>query len=147
MNIEESIEIEADRDTVWKAISDFSREKEYWHSIRDVNVFSRSDNLIVREVFQNFRNGRVVQKVILHPKNSIEYIHLRGSMKGKKVLFIEPVKEGITRLTAAWHIRLGWSLLLLSPIVKKHIREGTRNALKRIKAVCEGKEEELSEAE
>jgi len=147
MNIEESVEIQAGRDKVWDIISDLSKERDYWHSIKEVRVISQNENIIEREVLQNFSGGKVLQKVVLHPKNSVEFFNLRGSMKGTKVLFIEPITEGITKLTAAWHVKLSLSFLLFAPIVKKHIREGTRNALKRIKAVCEGREEELFEAE
>ncbi len=147
VNIEESVEIRAERDKVWEVISDLSKEKEYWHSIKEVKVISQNKNVIEREVFQNFIGGRVLQKVIFHPKNSIEFFNIKGSMKGSKVLFIEPVKEGITKLTAAWNVRLGLTFLLFSPMVKKHIKEGTVNALRRIKAVCEGREEKVSEVE
>src|SRR5581483_11256393 len=74
VNIEESVEIRAERDKVWEVISDLSKEK---------------------EIFQKFIGRRVLQKVIFHPKNSIEIFNIKGSMKGSEVLFIEPIKEGI----------------------------------------------------
>lgn len=147
MKLEESVDIQADRVRVWLAISDFSRESEYWQGIKEVKVLFKDNNTMVREVIQYFMNSRSLQKVIIHPKNSIEYFYLQGPMKGTKVLFIEPIKETLTRLNAAWHVRLSWRLALLSPIIKRHIREGTRNALRRIKAACEESEKKVTEIE
>lgn len=147
VKIEEYIDIQAGRDKVWEVISDFSREKEFWHGIKDVKILSQSGNVIEREVTQNFRNYKVLQRVVIHPGNSIQIFHVRGVTKGVQVIFIEPIKEGLTRLNVAWNVGVKGLMWFVTPFVKRHIREGTVNALKRIKSVCESSTQKIPKAE
>jgi carbon monoxide dehydrogenase subunit G len=145
MMFEEEIEIKASKERVWEVISDLSRETEFWHGIRSVRVISQSGNIIEREVTQNFRKHKVLQRVVIHPGNSVETYHLRGMTRGVKVVSLEPLSEQSTRVRVFWDVRVTGLMWFLSPWVKSHIREGAVNALRRIRAVCEGREEELLE--
>jgi len=140
---EEEIEIKASKERAWEVISDLSRETDFWRGTRSIRVISQSGNIVEREVTLNFGKSKVLQKLVIHPGNSIETYHVRGVIRGVKVVSLEPLSEQSTKVRVFWDIRVRGLMWFLSPWIKSHIREGTLNALRRIKSVCEGREEEL----
>jgi hypothetical protein len=103
--IEHSIEIEASVERVWDIISDLDNEAEYWWGTKEVHNISKNGNVIDREIVQNFRNHRILQKVIISPKNKIEVQYLKGLTEGSKLLKLESISENKQRLSATWDVR------------------------------------------
>ena len=67
-----SIEINASKDRVWEVISDLDNEADYWWGTKEVRNISKDGNVLNREIIQNFRSHKILQKVILTPKSEIE---------------------------------------------------------------------------
>jgi hypothetical protein len=135
----ESIEINASRDRVWGIISNLDDEPEYWWGTRTVRNLLREGNVIEREIYQNFGNHAVLQKVILKPQDEIEFEFVKGLTEGSKILRLESMESG-QRLSVDWNVHFTGIYRLTSPIVSGHVRKGTRDALQRIKDVSEGRE-------
>ncbi|MHB8567591.1 MAG: type II toxin-antitoxin system RatA family toxin [Nitrososphaerales archaeon] len=136
---EHSIEINSSKDKVWEIISDLDNEPEYWYGTKSVHNISREGNVITREITQNFGDRRIEQKVVLHPKDSIEVQYLRGVTEGVKILTIESLGESKQRLSAHWDIHFPGIFKLGTPMIKGHVEKGTVMALERIKNVAEGR--------
>jgi carbon monoxide dehydrogenase subunit G len=83
-----------------------------------------------------FRDSRCRQTVVLNPKQSVEITITDGPMKGTKKIFLEPEGEKTT-IRVAWDIKLAGFLGMFSGMVKKHISEGTDEALERIAKAVE----------
>ena len=137
--IEHSIEINSSKDKVWDVISDLDNEPEYWYGTKSVHNISKEANIITREITQNFGDRRIQQKVILHPKDSIEVNYLKGVTEGSKVLAIESLGENLQRLKATWNVRFPGIFKIGTPMIKGHVEKGTVMALQRIKDVAEGR--------
>ncbi len=136
--IERSIEINSSRDKLWDVISDLDNEPEYWYGTKSVHNISREGDVIVREITQNFGGKRIKQRVVLHPKDSIEVRYVRGVTEGVKVLTIESLGENKQRLRAYWDVRFPGLFKLGTPMIKGHVEKGTTMALERIKNAAEG---------
>ena len=135
----ETIEISASRDRVWEVISDVDNEPEYWWGTREVRNFSKEDNVINREIFQNFGNRSILQKVVLTQQSEVEIQYLKGITEGVKHLRLDSLKGGNQELVAEWNIRFTGIYWLISPFIAKHVRKGTKDALVRIKEASEGR--------
>jgi carbon monoxide dehydrogenase subunit G len=134
--INASRELSAPLERVWEVVADVDNEPQYWHGTKTVKNISRSGNVIEREVTIAFRDSRCRQTVVLNPKQSVEITITDGPMKGTKKIFLEPAGEK-TRIKVAWEIKLAGFLGMFSGMVKKHISEGTDEALERIAKAVE----------
>jgi hypothetical protein len=134
--IHESIEIKASKDRVWEIISDIDHEPDYWWGTKEVKNMSKNGNTIDREITQNFRNHKISQRVILRPKDEVETRYLKGLTEGTKLLKLES-KEDAQNLQACWDVHFPGLYILLSYLLARHIRKGTRDALQRIKLASE----------
>lgn len=134
--INASRELSAPLERVWEVVADVDNEPKYWHGTKTVKNISRSGNVIEREVTIAFRDSRCRQTVVLNPKQSIEITITDGPMKGTKKILLEPEGEK-TRIRVAWDIKLAGFLGMFSGMVKKHISEGTDEALERIAKAVE----------
>ena len=137
--IVEEIEILAPKDHVWNIISDMDHEPDFWWGTRKIKNFSKEGNIIKREIFQNFGNRSIMQKVILKPQTEIEIEYIKGITEGAKILRLQSLSDNKQKLTAEWNIRFPGFYSLMSPIISRHVRKGTSDALQRIKDVSEGK--------
>jgi len=137
VKIKHSIEINASKDRVWEIISDLENEPEYWYGTKDTRTISRNGNVVEREITQNFRNHKILQKAVLHPKNSVEIQYLKGLTMGSKIISIEPLEENKQRLNVFWDIHFEGIYKLATPMIKGHTEKGTIGALSRIKQVAE----------
>lgn len=135
--IERSIEVLATRDRVWEVISDLDNEPEYWYGTREVRNISRDGNIVNREITQNFRKHRILQKVVLRPKDSIETDYLKGLTEGKKTISIRSDSEDRQTVNVMWDVKFTGVFRLLTPWLKKHTDHGTVSALERIKSAVE----------
>ncbi|MCI0563719.1 MAG: SRPBCC family protein [Nitrososphaera sp.] len=136
VSIRKSREISAPFERVWDVISDVDNEPKYWHGTKSVKNISKTGNLIEREVTIAFRDSRCKQTVILHPKKSVEIRITDGPMKGTKSIDLSHEGEK-TRIDVSWDIKLAGFLGLASGMVKKHMAEGTEQALDRIAKAVE----------
>ncbi len=135
----EEIEILAPKGRVWKIISDLDNESDFWWGTREVKNLSKEDNTINREIFQNFGNRSILQKVILKPQTEIEIQYVKGITEGVKILRLESLSNNKQKLIAEWNIRFPGFYSLMSSIISRHVRKGTIDALQRIKDVSEGR--------
>ena len=134
--ISASREIAAPLSRVWQIISDIDNEPVYWHGTKTVKNIKKSGNTIEREVTIAFRDSLCRQIVVLDPERSVDITITEGPMKGTKRVTLSPVGEN-TRIDAIWEIKLTGFLGVFSGMVKKHIAEGTEEALERIAKAVE----------
>ncbi len=138
MRIQTSTTVNAPVDRVWSLLADLDGEPKFWKGIVAVRTLSRSGDVVDREVTLAFRNARQREKVYLHPPLRVVHEILEGPMRGTKVVAISAHdEEAGVRLQATWDVTLRGFLKLGSRRVSKHIEEGTRNALERIKQAAE----------
>jgi hypothetical protein len=137
--IVESIEINATTNRVWEVISDIDDEPKYWWGTREVRNISKEGNVVNREIYQNFGNHAILQKVTLKHPQEIEIQYLKGIMQGVKYLKINSIGNEKLELTADWNIRFTGIYRLISPTISGHVKKGTIDALSRIKDVSEGR--------
>lgn len=134
--INASREIPAPLDRVWDIVADVDNEPQYWHGTKTVKNISKSGNTIEREVTIAFKDSRCRQTVVLHPKKSVEIAITEGPLKGTKVITLSPSGNN-TRIEVVWDIKLSGILGMFTGMVKKHIAEGTEEALARIAKAVE----------
>lgn len=135
--IEQSIEIHASKDRVWDIVSDLENEGEYWYGTKGARTISRNGNEIEREITQNFRNHRILQKAILRPKESVEIRYLKGLTEGVKMISIQSLAEDLQRVRTIWDVHFTGIYKLATPFIKRHTLNGTIHALERIKKTAE----------
>ncbi len=131
-----SQEVLAPLDRVWNVVADIDNEPQYWHGTKAVKNISRNGNVIEREVTIAFKDSKCRQTVVLNPKKSIEITITDGPMRGIKVVTLKPSGDR-TRIDVVWEIKLAGFLGMFSGMVKKHIAEGTEEALARIAKAVE----------
>jgi hypothetical protein len=144
--IERSVEIQASKDRVWDIVSDLENEGEYWYGTREVKTIFQNGNEIDREITQNFRNHKILQKAILRPKESIEIRYLKGLTEGVKIISIESLEEDRQRVKALWDVHFTGLYRLATPFIKRHTENGTIHALERIKRTAEAMPAQTSKA-
>ncbi len=136
--IEQFVEIDASRDAVWNVISDLDHEPDFWWGTKEVRNISKEGNVVNREITQNFRNHKILQKVILSPKEKIEVQYLKGLTEGSKFLKLETMNESKQKLTAIWNVKFTGIYKIITFYLTGHVRKGTIDALQRIKRASEG---------
>jgi carbon monoxide dehydrogenase subunit G len=136
VTINASQEVSAPLDRVWDVVADIDNEPRYWHGTKAVKNISRNGNVIEREVTIAFKDSKCRQTVVLNPKKSIEITITDGPMKGTKVVTLNPSGHR-TKIDVVWDIKLAGFLGMFSGMVKKHIAEGTEEALARIAKAVE----------
>jgi carbon monoxide dehydrogenase subunit G len=134
--INASREISAPLDRVWDIVADVDNEPEYWHGTKTVKNINRSGNTIEREVTIAFKDSKCRQTVMLNPKKSVEITITEGPLKGTKAVTLSPSGDK-TRIDVVWDIKLAGFLGMFTGMVKKHIAEGTDEALERIAKAVE----------
>lgn len=131
-NFHTSKKIHAPVSEVWKVLSDIDREPEFWHGIKSIKNISKSGNIVEREVVIAFKNSVCKETVTIVPMESITTDITEGPLKGKKVVVINRDEEKASVVDIEWDIRLSGFMGIFSRMVKKHILEGTNDALNRI---------------
>jgi ribosome-associated toxin RatA of RatAB toxin-antitoxin module len=131
-NFHTSKKIHAPVSEVWKVLSDIDREPEFWHGIKSIKNISKSGNIVEREVVIAFKNSVCKETVTIVPMESITTDITEGPLKGKKVVVINRDEEKASVVDVEWDIRLSGFMGIFSKMVKKHILEGTNDALNRI---------------
>jgi len=124
--------IAASMDRVWNIVADMDREPEFWHGIKSIKNSNKKGNIIEREVVIAFRNSICKEVVTIDPKKSI-YIKITGGpMKGTKNITINVIGNNKTRVDVEWNIKFVGFFGVFAGMIKKHISEGTEDALDRI---------------
>jgi carbon monoxide dehydrogenase subunit G len=131
-NFHTSKKIQAPVSEVWKVLSDIDREPEFWHGTKSIKNISKSGNIAEREVVIAFKNSVCKETVTIVPMKSITTDITEGPLKGKKVIVINPEGDETSVVDVEWDIRLSGFMGIFSKMVKKHILEGTNDALNRI---------------
>ena len=134
--INASREVSATLDRVWDVVADVDNEPRYWHGTKTVKNISKSGNTIERVVTIAFKDSKCRQTVVLNPKKSVEIAITEGPLKGIKVVTLSPSRDR-TRIDVVWEIKLAGFLGMFTGMVKKHIAEGTEEALERIAKAVE----------
>lgn len=131
-NFHTSKKIQAPVSEVWKILSDIDREPEFWHGTKSIRNISKSGNIVEREVVIAFKNSVCKETVTIVPMKSITTDITEGPLKGKKVIVINPEGDETSVVDVEWDIRLSGFMGIFSKMAKKHILEGTNDALNRI---------------
>ena len=130
--IQVSRELTAPLDKVWEIIADVDREPEFWYGTKSIKNTKKTEKIIEREVVISFRNSICKEIVTLDPKKSVKISIIDGPMKGTKNITINDVGNNKTKIDVEWDIKLAGFLGMFTRMVKKHISEGTEEALERI---------------
>ena len=130
--IQVSRELAAPLDKVWEIIADVDREPEFWYGTKSIKNTKKIGKIIEREVVISFRNSICKEIVTLDPKKSVKISIIDGPMKGTKNITINDVGNNKTQIDVEWDIKLAGFLGMFTRMVKKHISEGTEEALERI---------------
>lgn len=135
-NVKVSREIAAPLDKVWAIVSDVDNEPQYWHGTKSVKNISKEGNLIEREAVIAFKDSKTMQTVTLNPNTSVETRITEGPILGTKLVTLSSAGDK-TRVDVAWDFKLAGFLRMFSGMVKKHINEGSEQALERIAKAVE----------
>lgn len=134
--IESEAEISAAVDRVWEIVSDIDGEPEFWKGTKEIRNISKDGNTVKREITIAFRDQKCLQTVNLTPKEKIEAVFTEGIIDGSKTITVVP-RDGKTVLGVVWDIRLTGMMGMFTGMVKKHIKNGTEQALQSIKEEAE----------
>ena len=136
--IEAQIEINAASDMVWELISDLDNEPKFWKGTKSVKNISKEDKYTVnREVTIAFRNQKCLQRVKIYPKEKIVVAKFtKGIIDGEKTITLRS-KDGKTILYTCWDIKLTGMMSVFTGVIKKHIKNGTHQAMAGIKKEAE----------
>ena len=142
--IDVKVEIQAHPDEVWKIISDLDSEPKFWKGTKEVKNISKNGNLIHRQVIIAFRDQKCLQVVQLYPKEKIEIKFIKGVIDGTKTIHLIPNENDTTTTTTTttimhtnWNIKLTGMMAMFTGMIKKHIKNGTEQAMNSIKAEIE----------
>jgi ribosome-associated toxin RatA of RatAB toxin-antitoxin module len=127
-----SKEIHASLDEVWNLVSDIDREPEFWHGTKSVKNIRKEGNIVERETVIAFRNAVCKEIVALDPKNSVKKKIIDGPITGTKDIKVTPLAANKTLVDVQWDIIVRGFFGLFRGRIKKHISQGTRDALDRI---------------
>lgn len=134
--IEISTQVNAPSDKVWDIISDLDNETKYWKGTKQIRNISKEGNKITREITLVFRDSKCMQQITLFPKEKIDAVFTDGILKGTKTINLKS-GEKVVELQAIWDIKLAGMMGMFTGMVKKHIRNGTEQALQSIKEEAE----------
>lgn len=137
VNFRTSKKINAPVSEVWRILSDTDREPEFWHGTKSVKNISKSSNGVEREVVIAFKNSVCKETVTINPMRSVTTEITDGPMKGRKIVAIYDDGQNASIVDVEWDIRLSGFTGIFSKILKKHILEGTNDALERISKAVE----------
>jgi ribosome-associated toxin RatA of RatAB toxin-antitoxin module len=132
VDIHSSKDIEASQEKVWDIVSDVDREPEFWHGTKSIKNIKKDGNVIEREVVIAFRNSVCKEVVTLDLKRTVNIKITDGPMKGTKNITINAITDNKTRVDVHWDIKIKGFFRLFTRMIKKHISEGTEDALQRI---------------
>ena len=126
-------EIPAPLDKVWGIISDIDNEPRYWHGIKSVKNIHKDGNTIERDIVIAFRESKCREIVVLDPKKSVKANIIDGIMRGtEKNIMVNSNGTNRTKIDVVWNLRISGFKKMFAMMIKKHIKQGTEDALTRI---------------
>jgi len=134
--IQSSIRINASTDKVWNVVSDLDNEPKFWKGTKEIRNISKEENKVTREITIAFKDSKCMQEVTLEPKRKIQAAFTKGIIDGTKTIELIPV-EDTTEVEVTWNIKLSGLMGMFTGMVKKHIKNGTDQALESIKQEAE----------
>ena len=134
--IQSSIRINASTDKVWSIVSDLDNESKFWKGTKEIKNISREENKVTREITIAFKDSKCMQEVTLEPKQKILATFTKGIIDGTKTIELIPI-EDTTEVEVMWDIKLSGLMGMFTGMVKKHIKNGTDQALESIKQEVE----------
>ncbi|NDB88523.1 MAG: SRPBCC family protein [Nitrososphaeria archaeon] len=134
--IEAAITINAPVDKVWDVISDLDNESKFWKGTKSIRNISKEGNTVTREITIAFKDSKCMQTVTLQPKKRILATFTEGIINGTKTMHLIPEGEK-TRIEAIWDMKLSGMMGMFTGMIKKHIKNGTEQALESIKQEIE----------
>ncbi|MBM3896243.1 MAG: SRPBCC family protein [Thaumarchaeota archaeon] len=134
--IQSSIRINASADKVWDVVSDLDNEPKFWKGTKEIKNISKEENKVTREITIAFKDSKCMQEVTLEPKRKIQAIFTKGIIEGTKTIDLIPVEE-TTEVEVTWDIKLSGLMGMFTGMIKKHIKNGTDQALESIKQEVE----------
>ncbi|HEY5735305.1 MAG TPA: SRPBCC family protein [Nitrosopumilus sp.] len=134
--IDVEIEINASLDKVWGVLSDIDNEPKFWKGTKEVRNISKEENTVKREVTIAFRDQKCLQEVKIYPKEKIETRFTKGIIEGEKIVSLL-AKDDKTILSTHWNIKLTGMMGMFTGMIKKHIKNGTNQAMQAIKEEIE----------
>ena len=136
VEIQVSVEIDAQINNVWNIVSDIDNEPKFWKGTKEIRNISKKDNTVIREVTIAFRDQKCMQEVKVYPKEKIEVLFTKGVIEGSKIITLTAKGEK-TILKVKWDIKLSGMMGMFTGMIKKHIKSGTEQALQKIKEETE----------
>jgi Polyketide cyclase / dehydrase and lipid transport len=126
-------DIAASLDKIWGIISDIDNEPRYWHGTKSVKNIRKDGNTVEREIVMVFRESKCREIVILDPKKSVKANITDGILRGtEKDIIVNSNGADRTKIEVVWNIKLSGFKIMFATIIKKHIKQGTEDALTRI---------------
>lgn len=124
-------EVSAYLDMVWNIVSDADSEPQYWQNLT-VGSVRENGKVLEREIAVVFSDLKVDQTTGPCSGKLIEVSLTEWSAIGTRIIVLRPAGYNKTRIEVAWNIKLADIPLLLRGTVRKHVVEGTEEALDRI---------------
>lgn len=134
--IEASTIINAPVDKVWEIVSDIDNEPKFWKGTKQIRNISKDGNVVRREVTIAFKDSKCMQTVTLYPREKIVGQFTEGILNGAKTVKLTPQENG-TKLEVVWDVKLSGMMGMFTGMIKKHIKNGTEQALESIKQEIE----------
>jgi hypothetical protein len=134
--IEASIKITSSIDKVWAIVSDLDNETKYWKGTKEIHNISKEGNKIKREVTIAFKDSKCLQEVTLYPKEKIVAEFTKGIILGTKTIGLKRINDEVL-LEALWDMKLSGMMGMFTGLIKKHVKNGTEQALHAIKEEAE----------
>jgi carbon monoxide dehydrogenase subunit G len=136
VQIHASVEINTSLEKVWNIISDLDSEPKFWRGTKEIRNISREGNVINREITIAFKDSKCMQMVTVYPKEKIHAEFTKGIINGTKTITVTPSGDK-TRIDVGWDIKLSGMMGMFTGMIKKHIQNGTQQALQSIKQEAE----------
>ena len=136
VEIKTSIIINSTQEKIWNIVSDIDNEPKFWKGTKEVRNISKDGNQISRDITIAFRDQKCLQEVTIVPKEMIKAVFTKGVIIGEKNITLKP-KNDSCELEAVWNVKLSGMMGMFTGMIKKHIKNGTEQALQAIKKEVE----------
>lgn len=104
-----------------------------WHGTKSVKNINKKGYITEREIVMAFKESKCREIVVLDPKKSVKVNIIDGIMKGtEKNIIISSNGANKTKIDVVWNVRLSGLKRVFAMMIKKHIKQGTEDALTRI---------------
>jgi hypothetical protein len=124
--------IDSSDELIWSIISNIDKDPDFWHGIKAVKNVKREGNTTERETIIAFRNSKCLELVTLVPRKQITIVITEGPIVGTKTIILTKIDTEKCEIKVDWDIHMKGLMSLFTFFIRKHILEGTDEALKRI---------------